>query len=425
MDGDEKILLRALGAKLIGFRRRPDGEMDGTGLLNPLLRTLEIVPIMALQSQFYYRYRNLARWRGKAVSNTFAPPNMSGPQWRTFRNMIWSWLSGVYRPVAVNFAVTYRCQGACPHCSAAFFRHQDRPELSTSEAKRVIDEVIDLGGSIIGFTGGEPLCRKDIYDLIAHVDRRKAVAFLFSNGQLLDDTAIQKLADAGLYCAYLSVDSPDPDEHDRGRGIPGLFAQNAAAIAKLRDQGILAAASSFATRTATARGDYRKIHSVARALGFLNLVLLDYIPTGRALKNTDEMLTPAQRDEIAAFAVSVYNKREVPPLSAQAWQNSIEGYLGGIGCFAGCREIYVTASGDVTPCDFMPLSFGNVREEPLARIWQRIRAHPSFQRRTQACKMQNPLFRKIFIDAIPEGAPLPYPIARLPRIDYKAAAGTI
>jgi MoaA/NifB/PqqE/SkfB family radical SAM enzyme len=82
-------------------------------------------------------------------------------------------------------------------------------------------------------------------------------------------------------------------------------------------------------------------------------------------------------------------------------------------------EIYVTASGDVTPCDFTPLSFGNVREEPPAKIWQRMRAHPSYRARTLTCKMQNPLFRKAFIDPIPEGAVLPYPIAKLPRVDYK------
>ncbi len=101
------------------------------------------------------------------------------------------------------------------------------------------------------------------------------------------------------------------------------------------------------------------------------------------------------------------------------------GYLAGIGCFAGNREMYISASGDVTPCDFTPLSFGNVREEPLSRIWLKMRAHPSYKNRSMGCKMQNPFFRKAFIDAIPDGAELPYPIDRLPRVDYRAASARV
>ncbi len=61
----------------------------------------------------------------------------------------------------------------------------------------------------------------------------------------------------------------------------------------------------------------------------------------------------------------------------------------------------------MTPCDFTPLSFGNVREEPLSRIWRKMRAHPSYKNRSMGCKMQNPFFRKALIDAIPNGAELP------------------
>lgn len=424
MDNEEKVLLRILGAKLISFRNRPDGEIDGTGLLNPLIRILDTVPFVGFQSYLYYRYRNLARWRGKPVSSTLAPPGRSGPQLRMVQTMVWSQISGIYRPLAINFAVTHACTASCPHCSAAAYRRKDRPELSTAEAKRVIDEFVALGGSVVGFTGGEPLVRKDILELIAHVDKRKAITFLFTNGQLLEDETIRKLAAAGLYCVYLSFDSADPDEHDRGRGVPGLFAHNAAAVAKLKERGLLVACSSFATRSATERGEYRALHSLAHSLGMHNFFLLDYIPTGRALKNTDEMLTPAQHREIFDFSISNFRKRGLPPVSTQAWQNSIEGFLAGVGCFSGNREMYISASGDVTPCDFTPLSFGNVRDESLARIWQRMRAHPSYRKPSMACKMQNALFRKTFIDVLPAGAELPYPIERLPRVNYLDASAS-
>ncbi len=417
MDGGDKIHRRAFGAALVSVRKRLNGEMDASGPLHSLIRIFGFIPILFFHAHMIFRYRHLARWRGKSVSNTMAPPNLSGPQWRTVRSFLRSRVRGVYGPVAVNFAVTHSCPGSCPHCSAAAYRRPGAEELSTGEAKRVIDEALALGVSIFGFTGGEPLVRKDIYDLVDHVDKRKAITFLFTNGQLLDDEAIRRLSAAGLYCAYLSLDHPDPSEHDRGRGIPGLAEHNRAAVEKLKANGILAALTSYATRSGTARGEYRGLYEAARSWGAQNLLLLDYIPTGRALRETCEVLTPEQRREIYEYSAATFRERSRPPLTAQAWQNSAQGFFLGLGCYAGNREIYITASGDVTPCDFTPLSFGNVRDEPLARIWRRMRSHPAYRTRPMRCRMQEPIFRKTFIDAIPDGADLPYPIDRLPRVD--------
>ena len=87
----------------------------------------------------------------------------------------------------------------------------------------MIDQSQNLGISIIAFTGGEPLLRKDIFELISHVDKRKAVPILFTNGLLLSDEVAEKLAKAGLYSIFVSIDSPNPKEHDQLRGMPNLF----------------------------------------------------------------------------------------------------------------------------------------------------------------------------------------------------------
>ena len=75
----------------------------------------------------------------------------------------------------------------------------------------------------------------------------------------------------------------------------------------------------------------------------------------------------------------------------------------------------MTAQGDVTPCDFTPLSFGNVADEPLATIWRRMTTHPEYRRHSVACRMQDPGFRARYIDPIPPGSSLPHPIAELDR----------
>ncbi|KKM72660.1 hypothetical protein LCGC14_1418330, partial [marine sediment metagenome] len=137
------------------------------------------------------------------------------------------------------------------------------------------------------------------------------------------------------------------------------------------------------------------------------------------LKDTSEMLTMEQRDEIREFSSKIFNQGKIPPLSSQSWQNSIEGYLGGIGCLAGNIQYYISAYGDVAPCDFTPLSFGNIRNQTLREIWRKIVRHPAYNHRATFCRMQNPKFRNLYIDPIPDNALLPYNIKNFPPTDYR------
>lgn len=206
-----------------------------------------------------------------------------------------------------------------------------KQELTTDEAKDLIDQAQKMGVSIIAFTGGEPLLRKDVFELIEHVDPKRAIPLLFTNGQYLTEENVRKLAKAGLYSAFVSIDSPFPEEHDKLRGMPGLFNAAMEGIDRLKKYGLLVGFSSYATQTATKKGMYKKIYKLAREKGLDNVMLFDGVPTGNLLKNTAELLLPEQRDEILDFSNQVFKRSIIPPLSSQSWQNSIEGYLGGIG----------------------------------------------------------------------------------------------
>ena len=81
-----------------------------------------------------------------------------------------------------------------------------------------------------------------------------------------------------------------------------------------------------------------------------------------------------------------------------------------MGCFAGWCQLYVTAYGDVTPCDFTPLRFGNCRTEPVADIWKRLASHEAYCERSRHCRMQDHEFRAKYIDHIPDAGPFPYPV---------------
>jgi radical SAM protein with 4Fe4S-binding SPASM domain len=132
------------------------------------------------------------------------------------------------------------------------------------------------------------------------------------------------------------------------------------------------------------------------------------------------MLTNEQREEILAFTRETFDRKEIPSLPSQVWQNSLEGFLGGIGCLAANIQYYVTAYGDVTPCDFTPLSFGNIRTRSLSQIWRKLLAHPAYRHNSHMCRMQHANFRRCYVDPIPEDASLPYEIENLPCVDYRA-----
>lgn len=415
----ERVFLRFLGKKLLSFKKLDTGEVIGTGLLNPIFDKLRFIIMILIQIQFYRQYTNLGQWRGKKVANTFAPPVGSHPMLRVLKASIMTRIFRHTFPVAMTFAVTYKCQCNCRHCSAGRHLRNDLLELSTIEAKALIDQSQNLGVSIIAFTGGEPLLRDDIYELISYVDKRKAIPILFTNGLLLSEENIEKLVNAGLYSLFVSIDSPIPEEHDQLRGMAGLFESAILGIKRMQSKGGFVGISSYATRSATQKGMYKKLYSLARELGVENLILFDGVPTGNTLNDTSEMLTPEQHEEIRKFSSYIFKHQRVPQLNSQSWQNSIEGYLGGIGCLAVNLQYYVSAYGEVSPCDFTPLSFGNVRNKSIKEIWNKMVHHPAYNHRSTFCRMQHPDFRRFYIDPIPPNSKLPYDIEKLPNVDYR------
>ena len=143
---------------------------------------------------------------------------------------------------------------------------QGVPELSTVEAKKFIDDAQKLGITILAFTGGEPLLRKDIYELIAHVDARKAMPIMFTNGELLTEKNADLLAEAGLYSIFVSIDNPNPEEHDKLRRKPGVFEAAIKGLQRMKERGVFVGLSSYATRSGTEKGMYKKLHEFAREI---------------------------------------------------------------------------------------------------------------------------------------------------------------
>jgi MoaA/NifB/PqqE/SkfB family radical SAM enzyme len=317
-------------------------------------------------------------------------------------------------PATANFAITYRCQCKCVHCSADPSVNPGRQELTTEELKTNVTAAQDLGASIVIYTGGEPLLHPDIFDLIRHVDKERSISMIFTNGDRLSPENCAKLAEAGLFSLNVSIDSVRPEVHDEARKVPGLYDKAWQGIKNTQAAGILAGVSTYASSESIANGDLEKLLKKAQAEGANEVTIFDCIPSGKFLKRTDLILSPDEKKRIIELAKKYHEMDHPMGVIAMAHVNSPEG----VGCFGARTQFYVTAYGDVDPCDFNPISFGNVREMPLDAIWYKMTAHPDFSIHHKTCRMQTPEYRARYIDVLPDEIKFPIYIEDVER--YRA-----
>lgn len=377
-----------------------------TGVLGSLPQGRKAV--QSVQQAVRDRGAPIARRGNTLVYTSYQPPVPSSASMKLLASKLAVELDGHPHPTVSTLQVTTRCQAQCVHCSAERHKRQWEKELGTREWKRVIREAEALGSVSIVFTGGEPLLRPDIFELIDWVDKDEAVALMFSNGMLLNEENVPKLAEAGLWGIHVSLDSPHPGEHDEMRRLPGCFGNALEGLKRCQDAGIMTGISTYATPDRLRNGQVVEIMELAREVGVSEVTVFDVVPTGKLLhQDQGFLLTMEDKDELNRIEEQWNSAGELPHVITQAHINGPRGS----GCYAGWCQFYVTAYGDVTPCDFTPLAFGNARDESVEEIWSRMAQHEAYCHHTDACRMQDPQFRKQWIDALPANGPFPYPVA--------------
>jgi MoaA/NifB/PqqE/SkfB family radical SAM enzyme len=140
-------------------------------------------------------------------------------------------------PILGTLVTNYECNLRCLMCrlpeGGRLLPRETREPLDTAGMLGVIDGFADLGTRGIGFTGGEPLLRPDLFDLLGHCRRRGMLTHLNTNGTLLDGAAARKVLDAGVDSLNVSLDGATEGTHDRIRGTPGAFARTVAAVRRI------------------------------------------------------------------------------------------------------------------------------------------------------------------------------------------------
>lgn len=164
----------------------------------------------------------------------------------------------------VDIGVTNQCQCHCPHCYAAVGeRATGMDELSASEIRSVIDQISNMGAIEICFTGGEPLLRNDIVELVDYARKKKMVSKINTNGILLTDDMVRKLKGAGLNWCMVSIDHSGPAGHDSFRGHRGCYEKAMEGLRELVRQEIPSGITTVASREIIRNGVLELIVSLA------------------------------------------------------------------------------------------------------------------------------------------------------------------
>lgn len=288
-------------------------------------------------------------------------------------------------PLLLIWEVTRACALACRHCRASAIDWRDPRELSLDEGRRLIGDVASMGTPLMVFTGGDPLQRDDLEDLVRHArSQGLTVGTIPAATPRLTRERVQSLHDAGVHQMALSVDAETAEKHDSLRGVPGTFDKVMEAAQWIRDTGVnLQVNTVFGAWNAD---DFDAIAELVQQMGVVFWEVFFLVPTGRgaALQSCSaeqfEKLF-GRLYQLACQANFVIKVTEGQHLRRYIAQKGAAGapdvtrararlMLGGRPVNAGHGFCFVDHVGNVCPSGFLPLPCGNVRESSVTDIYR-------------------------------------------------------
>jgi radical SAM protein with 4Fe4S-binding SPASM domain len=277
-----------------------------------------------------------------------------------------------YVPLVVSWNVTAKCNLKCAHCYINAKDTKLPNELSTEGAKMLIHQIIEVSRPLLILSGGEPLLREDIYEIIRYGADRGLRMGMGSNGILIDDEVSRRLKDAGMETVAISLDSSIPDRHDEFRGVKGCWDHAVNAIKALKKSRIQVQVNC--TVTPQNYDEIDNIMSLAEDLSVENFHLFFLVPTGRGTGLKD--ITPRMYEDMISSTLAKTRKYKLdvkpscaPQFMRVAKEQGVDMSRWVRGCMAGLYYCRIYPSGEVTPCPYMPLTVGNVREKSFKDIW--------------------------------------------------------
>ncbi len=289
----------------------------------------------------------------------------------------------------VFWETTAGCNLTCRHCRRLDLAQDGLApgDMNTETSLRLIDSIVKFARPILVLSGGEPMIRPDIFELARYASDRGLPVALATNGTMIDGEVADRIVASGVRRVAISFDGSDAAVHDLFRGLPGSFDKAAEGFRALHERGM-----SMQVNCTVARHNDHQLDEIVALAGKLDADALHFfmlVPVGCGVElSKKQQLSPQRYEEVLNW---VYDKTlENPDLQIKATcaphyfriilqrggkEMLTKGHGHGTmhtmtrGCLAGTAVCFVSHTGEVFPCGYLPVSAGNVKETAFEEIW--------------------------------------------------------
>lgn len=294
----------------------------------------------------------------------------------------------LFVPKWLAWETTGRCNLNCIHCRCDAGMESGEGDFTIEEARALIDDIASYAKPVIVLSGGEPLMRKDLFEIAAYGTKKGLRMCIATNGTLINDRVCEQMKETEIKMVSLSLDGSTAEIHDDFRKQKGAFTGTLRGIDYLKKHGIpFLINSSFTKRN---QADIENTYKLAKELGATAWYMFMIVPTGRGEDIMNELITAEDYEEILDW----HFRQELeetdmlmrPTCAPHYYRVSIQKAKeegidyqrrslsfstgGGKGCIAAQSIALITQTGDLQPCSYFPVSAGNVKEKGFKEIWE-------------------------------------------------------
>jgi len=334
-------------------------------LTKAIVKNLQILkaplPVILFLAKYMQKFK-ISHVGDNYIIHSHLPPVNSGAYVRFINEHL---LSNSFGPSHAQIAVTNKCPQNCDYC---YNKKRSGIPMDKAVILKTVRELKEMGVFWLGLTGGEPLLNNDIVKIIesASVDCNVK---LFTTGCTLTPKLAEDMKNAGLCSVSVSLDHWESEEHDNGRNYKGAYYQALKAIEIFKSiGGIHVGVSAVISKKMFNSGEVEKFISFLEGLDIHEAWLSETKPSIESFWKSSEQVTEAEKNKLSALQ-DRYNSKS----------GMVVNYLGhfegaqNFGCNAGHKMISIGPFGEVSPCVFIPMSFGNVKDRSIKDIWSEMR----------------------------------------------------
>jgi AdoMet-dependent heme synthase len=319
-----------------------------------------------------------------------------------------------FAPKWIAWEITRRCNLRCVHCrSSSELEAKGHPDFPLDEAFRIIDDIVSYASPVVVLSGGEPLVRKDVFEIAQYGTEKGLRMCLATNGTLVTDEICEKIKSSGIRIVSLSLDGAEAPVHDDFRSQKGAFEGTINAAKLFKKHGIeFIINSSFTKRN---QEEIPRVYRLAKELGATAWYMFMIVPTGRGEEIMKELISKEDYDKILDWHYDMEKDEDamlVRPTCAPHYyrvvlqRSKAEGETfrkrtlkfstgGSKGCLAGQLICLIDVDGNVQPCSYFPKFAGNIRTQSFKDIWENselfrdMRDFKSYKGKCGSCEYVN------------------------------------